>query len=313
MKRILIFCVVAAVLLGLAGCEKKPAGPVTKLSFQDASGYEYLKSLDGTQVSIRGYMATSSPVDGSFIFLMNLPYQSCPFCVPNTSQLSNTVEIYPKKGDSFSYTNQAIQATGTLVVAENEDEPFTDMYGYEFNYKIVDATYSIVQADELSEEVALWQKIAETDVVSEIYAMYDYLSFVCTWNNYYVNSGVDENGNTVPGYFLYPEDAVYLITTEGAQYKYGYRDGYFDGIVKKIESVDPTAFADLVSNVRSAEALAQKALAELENEHYTSEKQYLEQFGTEDLVYTLDLGEELSGEMQSLYYAFAAWLGNWEL
>ena len=34
----------------------------------------------------------------SFMFLMNLPYQSCPFCVPNTSQLSNTMEVYPKKG-----------------------------------------------------------------------------------------------------------------------------------------------------------------------------------------------------------------------
>ena len=85
--RIIALAVALVVALGaLAGCGNQTSGDgVTKLSFKAASGYDYLKSLDGTQVSINGYMATSSPVDGSFMFLMNLPYQSCPFCVPNTS------------------------------------------------------------------------------------------------------------------------------------------------------------------------------------------------------------------------------------
>ena len=113
----------------------------TKLSFKAASGYDYLKTINGQTVTISGYMATSSPVDGSFMFLMNLPYQSCPFCVPNTSQLSNTLEIYPRKGESFSYTAQAIQVVGTLMVSESEDKPFTDKYGYEFCCKIVDAVF----------------------------------------------------------------------------------------------------------------------------------------------------------------------------
>lgn len=143
--------------------------------------------------------------------------------------------------------------------------------------------------------------------------MYDYVNFLCAWNTYYVNSGMDENGNVVPGYFLYPTDALGLITTDGAQYNYGYKEGYFDAIVAKIETVDPVAFQDLVANIRGAEALAQKAFAELKNENYTSEKKYLEQFGTEDFVYTLNIGEELQSEMQTLYYAFANWLSSWEL
>ena len=312
-KKILMLCLAIVLVFSFAGCKQEQSGEITKLSFQAASGYDYLKTLDGTQVTISGYMATSSPVDGSFMFLMNLPYQSCPFCVPNTSQLSNTMEVYPKKGETFGFTNQAIKIVGTLAVAENEDEPFTDMYGYAFNYKIVDATYTIIQADELSEDMALWQKIAETDVVSDIYRMYDYVNFLCAWNTYYVNSGTDENGNVVPGYYLYPTDAVYLITTDGAQYNYGYQDGYFDSIIAQIEAVDPKAFNDLVTNIRGAEALAQKALAELENGRYTSEKKYLEQFNTEDLVYTLNIGEELTAEMQTLYSAFANWLGSWEM
>ena len=286
---------------------------VTKLSFKAASGYDYLKTLDGTLVTISGYMATSSPVDGSFMFLMNMPYQSCPFCVPNTSQLSNTMEIYPKKGKTFSYTTQAIQVVGTLEVSESEDKPFTDMYGYEFCCKIVDATYTIIKAEDLSEDMALWQKIANTDVVNDIYKMYDYVNFLCAWNTYFVNSYTNENGETVPGYYLYASDAERFIYNDGAQYNYGYKEGYFDSIVAEIEAVDKTAFADLVANVRKAEALASKALLELENENYTSEYKYVEKFGKEDWIFTLDKGEELMDEMQQIYMEFSNWLGSWEM
>lgn len=314
MKKVLALCLAALLLFSLAACDQPvDNGVVTKLSFQSASGYDYLKTLDGTRVTINGYMATSSPVDGSFIFLMNLPYQSCPFCVPNTSQLSNTMEIYPKKGETFGYTNQAIKVVGTLEVAKDENKPFTDKYGYEFNFKIVDAEYTIIKAEELSEDMALWQKIAETDVVSDIYGMYDYVNFLCAWNTYYVKDSVDENGDKVLGYYLFPNDALYLITTKDAQYNYGYQDNYFDKIVQKIEAVDPNKFADLVANVRQAEALADKALAELNGGNYTYEKKYLEMFGREDFVYTLNIGEELKAEMDNLYKSFANWLGSWEM
>ena len=312
-KRIILCMLLIVIAVALNGCSQDVAVEPTKLSFKAASGYEYLKSLNGKPVTISGYMATSSPVDGSFMFLMNLPYQSCPFCVPNTSQLSNTMEIYPKQGDTFGYTTQAIKVVGTLVVAENENEPFTDMYGYQFNYKITDASYTIIQAEELSADMALWQKIASSDVVSDIYAMYDYVNFLCAWNTYYVNSYTDENGSLVPGYYLYASDAMNFLTIDGAQYNYGYKEGYFDSIVRKIESVDPTAFRDLVDNIHKAEALATKALAELENGNYTYELQYVEMFDNEDYVYTLNIGDELLQEMQTTYEEFANWLGSWEM
>ena len=310
----LLLC--AIVVTAFSGCNNGwdyDVNNATKLSFKSASGYDYLKTLDGKLVTISGYMATSSPVDGSFMFLMNLPYQSCPFCVPNTKQLSNTMEIYPKKGEAFSYTTQAIQVIGRLEVAESEDKPFTDKYGYKFCCKIVDATYTIIKAEDLSEDMALWQKIASSNVVSDIYKMYDYVNFLCAWDNYFRNAYTDENGKTIPGYYLYASDAKYCIYTDGAEYNYGYKDGYFDSIVAKIESVDKTAFADLVANIRKAEALAEKALSELENGNYTYEYKYVEKFGQEDFVYTLTKGEELVAEMQSVYTEFSDWLGNWEM
>ena len=319
-KIISFLLIVSLFITSLAGCKRSgkdnldPNGEgVTKLSFKAASGYDYLKTLNGTTVTISGYMATSSPVDGSFMFLMNLPYQSCPFCVPNTSQLSNTMEIYPKKGDAFPYTNQAIQVVGTLVVSESEDEPFTDKYGYEFCSKIVDATYTIIKSEDLSDNMALWQKIASADVVSDIYKMYDYVNFLCAWPTYYVNSYTNENGDKVPGYYLYASDAERFIYKDGAQFNYGYKDGYFDSIVAKIEAVDKTAFSNLVANVRKAEALAEKALGELESKNYTSEYKYIEMFDNKDYVYTLNNGAELTAEMNKIYTEFSNWLGSWEM
>ncbi|MBQ8545552.1 MAG: hypothetical protein IJ437_01280 [Clostridia bacterium] len=307
-----IACVFLALIFvfPIIGCGEKDA---IKLSFKSTSTYGYLKSIDGKTVTINGYMATSSPVDGSFMFLMNMPYQSCPFCVPNTSQLSNTLEVYPKKGKAFDYTTQAIKVVGTLMVAQSEDEFFTDEFGYEFNFKIVDAEYTILSADEISADLALWQEIAESNIVTEIDKMYQYVNFLCAWNTYYVKTYINEAGEVVKGYYLYPSDALNYITIEGASYYYGYKNGYFDGLVQKIEAVDKDKLSSLVENVRKAEVLSQKALNELNSKNYTSEFKYLEEFDNYDYVYTLDKGEELTSEMDLLYKEFSAWISSWEM
>ena len=312
-KKAAAAAMLCALMLILSGCGTAPDTGPAKLSFKSASGYDYLKGLNGKQVSINGYLATSSPADGSFIFLMNLPYQSCPFCKPNTSQLSNTMEVYPPKGKKFAYTTQAVTVTGTLQVAEDEGKPFTDLYGYEFNFKIVDAMYTIIRESELTEELALWQKVADSGVINDIYAMYDYLNFVTCWPDYYVNSGYDENGDYTPGYYLYASDALWFLQTDGAQWNYGYKKGYFDSIVRSIEKLDAKALSGLIENVRKAEALADRAVKELEDGKYTSEYRYVEEFGQEDHVFTLTNGEELARENEALWYEFSDWLGTWEM
>ncbi len=312
LKRILCLTLVVLSLFAMFSCGGSDKDAI-KLSFKSASTYDYLKSIDGKKVTINGYMATSSPVDGSFMFLMNLPYQSCPFCVPNTSQLSNTMEVYPKTGDKFPYTSQAIKVTGKLKVAPSETEFFTDRYGYEFNFMIIEADYTILKSDEISKDIALWQKVAESDLVNDMYKMYDYVNFICAWNTYYVNTYTDKNGNEVKGYYLYPSDALNYLKKDGAQWNYGYKDGYFDGIINKIKSIDPEKLNELVENVEKAKALAEKALGELEGGKYTYEEKYVEMFGTTDKVYTLNNGEELKNEMQDIYNEFSNWIGSWEM
>ena len=317
MKKIHYILIIVAVVIALATTailltSRGDDGAIS-LSFKSALSYDYLKSIDGKTVTINGYLATSSPADGSFIFLMNMPYQSCPFCIPNTSQLSNTMEVYPKKNQTFNYTNQAVKVTGRLEVAPSESEPFSDRFGYEFTFKIVDAEYTIIKSEDLSAEMMLWQSIASSGIVDEIYSMYDYLNFVVAWNTYFVNSYTDSSGVLQKGFYLAPDDAKYYLMTDGAQWNYGYKDGYFDSIVKKIEKIDPTALADLVENVRDAEALATRAIEELNGGKYTYEYQYIEKFDRYDNVYTLTNGEAMSSEMQEIFSFFSTWLASWEL
>ena len=315
MKKLIALTLILSSLLCLfASCGNKNGGEATNLSFKSASSYDYLKTIDGEKVSINGYIATSSPVDGSFIFLMNLPYQSCPFCVPNTTELSNTIEVYPAEGEDFkSFTNQAIKVVGTLVVAENKDEPFTDKYGYTFNFKIVDATYTVIKESELSADMAMWQKIADVGVINEIYKMYDYLNFVCSWYEYRMKDSTDADGNTIQGYYISPDKLDLFLYSDGAQFNYGYKDGYFDDLIDKIEAVDKNAFSTLVENVNGAKALAEKALAEIEAGNYSFDTKYDEYFGREMQKYSLNNGEALSDEWYTLYYGFSNWIGSWEL
>jgi hypothetical protein len=202
---------------------------------------------------------------------------------------------------------------GTLVVAEKEDEPFTDEYGYEFNYKIIDATYSVLKSEELSADLALWQKVAESGIINKIDEMYNFVNFTCAWNTYFVNSYYDSNGDFHIGYYLWASDAEYYLFTDGAQWNFGTKEGYFDGLIAQLTKIDATAFQDLVDNIRQAQALSKKAIAELQSGNYTQEYKYVEKFGKEDYIFTLNKGEELTSEFRALYSGFSNWLASWEM
>ena len=143
MKRwIAIFLLILLLLPSAAGCDKSG---VKMLSFAQTHSLKELNGYDGETVSIIGYMSTLSPISGEFMYLMNMPYQSCPFCVPNTNKLSNTIAVYAKSADGFKFTDRAILVTGTLEFGIFEDD-----FGYEYYYRIADATYSILDSEDIA-------------------------------------------------------------------------------------------------------------------------------------------------------------------
>ena len=290
-----------ALTLCLTACSGKDtdAVSVTELSFGDAVDFETIEKLNGQQVSIIGYMATLSPISGTFMYLMNMPYQSCPFCLPNTSQLSNTMAVYAPDGKTFEFTDQAIRITGTMMIEDVVDE-----YGYAYNYRIADASYEVVDLSTVSEEYALWQAIATDGIVTELNSMFDYLYFLCQWTEYQ-GSYMDESGNTVE-FFMYPGDVTqYLEDDSGYGYADQYADSYFPGLIARIRAISTDGLEDLVAIVEAAQQQADIALAELNNGEYTYDE-------TTD-KFTLNNNDALYEQFYDVYYRFSDWLTRWEL
>lgn len=314
---VLAIIMMVSAVVSMVSCDEnnaEDAKDATLISFKAGSSYQFLKSLNGKKVTINGYIGSSSDIKGKSLFLMNLPNQSCPFCKPNTSELANTMEVYPKSGKKFDYkdydSSRVVRVVGTLVVAD-EGKYFTDDYGYEFSFKIVDATYSFLKSSEMSESMTLAKKLTDMGLESSINSMFEYVHFTCAWNTY--TSGVrNEDGSYKQAWYLYPSDAENYIKQEKAQFNYGYVDGYFDGLIRQVRAVDAEKLEDLVKIIENARVLAQKGLDELANGNYTSEYKDITigDFSGKEYVYTLNNGEELYNEWEALYYE---WQGYFEL
>ena len=301
MKRISAIILMLALILCLTACSEKDieTASVTEISFGDAVSFESIEKLNGQKVSIIGYMATISPISGKYMYLMNMPYQSCPFCLPNTTQLSNTMAVYAPDGKTFDYTDQAIRITGTMVIEDMVDE-----FGYTYNYRIADASYEIVDLSTVSEDYALWQAIATDGIVTELSAMFDYLHFLCQWTEYQ-SSYVDESGATVE-FFMYPGDVTHYLEDDSAYgYADKYADSYFPGLISRIRAISADGLEDLVAIVEAAQKQADIALAELDSGAYTYDE------ATDK--FTLNNNDTLYEQFYEVYYQFSDWLTRWEL
>lgn len=293
----LLICI--ALLATGCGGTKVSSAAATKLSFADSASLDILKSLDGKSVTITGYMATLSPLDGTYIYLMNLPYQSCPFCVPNTTQLANTMAVYAPSGSKFDFTDRPVQVTGTLRVQDRVDD-----YGYSYNYYIDDASYVAVDLSSVSQEYALYQSLAEDGVIADVNAMFDYLMFICQWTEY-MGSYTDESGAEI-SYYLYPGDVENILADESA---YGYAaetsPDYFPGLIRRVEAVSATGLTELTDIIAGAQEVEQYARAELSAGSYTYDE-------VAD-KYTLENNDELYNRFYAVYLEFSDWLTRYEL
>ena len=137
---------------------------ITVLKFKNTNSNETISALNGKQVSITGYISTLSPLNGEFAYLMNMPYQSCPFCVPGTSAINNTLAIYAGNKSKIKFTDQPVTVVGTL-----ETGNFTDDFGYEYGVRLNNVTVKKADIDKLSDTVKKYNLLAENGVVGQIY------------------------------------------------------------------------------------------------------------------------------------------------
>lgn len=293
----LLICI--ALLATGCGSTKASSSEATKLSFADSASLDTLKALDGKSVTITGYMATLSPLSGEYIYLMNMPYQSCPFCVPNTNQLSNTMAVYAASGSKFEFTDRPVQISGVMRVADRVDD-----YGYSYNYYIDNASYTAVDLSSISQEYALYQSLAEDGVIADVNAMFDYLMFVCQWTEY-TSSYTNESGAEIT-YYLYPGDTTNILEDDGP---YGYAAqasaDYFPGLISRVNAISSTGLTELTDIISDAQAVEQYARGELDAGNYTYDEAADK--------YSLTNDEELYNRFYEVYAAFSTWLTQYEL
>lgn len=134
-----------------------------QIRFSDLVSLEDLKEYDNKTVTAIGYLSPITSYDGSFGYLMNLPYQTCPYCLPSDTKITNTIAIFAKNGKKIGFTEAAVMVRGTLKL-----EPYTDSYGYSYNYRIVDITIEEADTSELGEKIVLYNKLADKQILTQI-------------------------------------------------------------------------------------------------------------------------------------------------
>jgi hypothetical protein len=82
---------------------------------------DYLKALDGKQVSIEGYMAPPLKVALDFFVLTEVPMSLCPFCSSNADWPDNIILVYVN-GQQVKPTTAPIRVTGRVEIGSKIDD-----------------------------------------------------------------------------------------------------------------------------------------------------------------------------------------------
>lgn len=211
-SRVLSIVIAIGIAVTLQGCGDK-ASDAVNLHFNEDFKYEL---YDGRQVIVRGYMSTMSPMDGKFIYLMNIPYQNCPFCLPNTTTIVNTVAVYSKAGNPFDFYDGPIEITGTLKVGDTVDD-----FGYGYPFKIENATYSKLDTSKLSENLKTYGALTQDGIITDI-----------------INTASRTDFNAF--FELYGATAADIDIVADAEY---------DGILRRINAISETGYSDIIAIV----------------------------------------------------------------
>lgn len=177
-KNVIMLLACVALLFTLTGCSNEKSEDIKKttlkadrimadgsyqIRFRDLVSIKDLEEYNNKTVTAIGYLSPITSYDGSFGYLMNLPYQTCPYCLPSDTKITNTIAVFSKNGKKISFTEAAVTVKGTLKI-----EPYTDQYGYSYNYRIVDCVIENADTSALGEKITLYNKLAEKEILTKL-------------------------------------------------------------------------------------------------------------------------------------------------
>jgi len=104
---------------------------------KDRSFSDLAKSLEGSRISVDGYMAPPLKADSQFFVLTKIPMAVCPFCESEAEWPRDILAIYTKRTFEVVAFNRKIVTSGVLELGTFKD-PET---GFVSRVRLVDAVY----------------------------------------------------------------------------------------------------------------------------------------------------------------------------
>jgi hypothetical protein len=178
MKKTISLIILFVMLLSIAGCVANSKEAIvirfSEIMDEKLRPTERMKSLDGKQVAITGFMAAQSPLNGSFVYLVSMPFVSCPYCSPDSNVLKSVLPVTAGKLPKISFTEKPVLVKGKLEVSDKTDE-----FGYSSPVRVICESIENVDITTMPQNVKDFMMLANDGVIDEatgqIFGLYNML------------------------------------------------------------------------------------------------------------------------------------------
>ncbi len=129
-----------ALSAGVLAAPARAADPARKIRtlYEKGGGFsDDARSLEGSRLTLQGFMAPPLKADARFFVLTSRPLAVCPFCETAAEWPDDIIAIYTKRVIDVVPFNVRIEARGVLDLTGFKD-PETGFYS---KMRLVDATY----------------------------------------------------------------------------------------------------------------------------------------------------------------------------
>ncbi len=174
------FLIVILLLIAVVGCSNNTTKTYVYIHFTEFWDPNYnvserMDNLNGKEVTITGFMAMESPLDGRFIYLTNMPMVSCPYCFPGTNIPIYAIPVIAPKGGSIGFTEEPVTVKGILEVKEK-----IDRFGYLTPFRINLTSLKIAAVEKFPRSLQEYQMLTSEGinmkVLGIIHKLYTYTS-----------------------------------------------------------------------------------------------------------------------------------------
>ena len=104
---------------------------------KDLSFSDYAKSMEGTRISVQGFMAPPLKADSNFFVLTKRPMAVCPFCETEAEWPDDILAVYTKRTLKTVPFNVRIVTSGELALGTYTDPEL----GFVSRVRLTDSTF----------------------------------------------------------------------------------------------------------------------------------------------------------------------------